>query len=305
MRIRQIEAFKAVMDTGGITAAANALHISQPSVSRLIADLEAAVGFGLFERRGGRVVPTVQGRAFDNAVRRSFAGLALLESAARRIRAQPVDVVRVAALPALATGVLPGAVKDFQSAYPNVKVTIEAVSQRDIEDRIFFGQADLGLGVEIAPRVGIRTLPLVEAAYVLALPARHRLAGRRVLRLAELHGEALIGPMHEAEALWFGIDRALQDAEVTVNRPIESQHSAPVYACVAAGLGVAVTEPFSAPLFRRVGVAVRRLTPRIAVAFAVLEPDIGATSAPAAYLRAAVVRAAEKRLAEVDTLTRA
>jgi DNA-binding transcriptional LysR family regulator len=304
MRIRQVEAFKAVMDTGSVTAAATALHISQPSVSRLIADLETAVGFALFERRGGRVVPTAQARAFEIAVRRSFAGIELLEGAARRIRAQPVDVVRVAALAALASAVLPPALQKFRAAYPDVKITIEALSQREIEDRIFFGQADLGLGVAVDSRAGLRASPLVEAAYIAALPARHRLAPRRSLRIADLDGETLIGPMHEADALWFGIDRALQDAGITVQRPIESQHSLPVYACVAAGLGLAIAEPFSASLFARAGVVVRRLSPRIAVPFAVLEPDIGVTSAPAAALRAAVIVAANARLAEVDGLTR-
>ena len=58
--MRQVEAFRAVMMSGGITAAATMLNISQPSVSRLIADMERAVGFRLFDRRGARVHPTAQ-----------------------------------------------------------------------------------------------------------------------------------------------------------------------------------------------------------------------------------------------------
>jgi DNA-binding transcriptional LysR family regulator len=304
MRLRQVEAFKAVMDSGGITAAARALRISQPSVSRLIADLEAAVGFALFARRGARVVPTAQARTFDAAVRRSFAGLDLLEAAARRIRAQPVDVVRVVALPALAAALLPPALRPFRAAYPGIKVTIEALSQREIEERIFAGQADLGLGVATVPRNGLRAAPLAEAPYVLAAPARHRLARRQRVRLEDLAGEVLIGPLHEADALWFEIDRALAAAKVAVVRPIESQHSLPVYACVAAGLGIAVAEPFSAPLFVRAGVAIRRLSPRIAARFDIYEPDIGEPSAPAATLRAGIVAAAARALAASDALTR-
>ena len=49
---RQIEAFRAVIETGKITAAANVLGTTQPSVSKMIADLEHVAGFGLFERRG-------------------------------------------------------------------------------------------------------------------------------------------------------------------------------------------------------------------------------------------------------------
>jgi DNA-binding transcriptional LysR family regulator len=60
VRHRQVEAFRSVMIAGSITEAANALHISQPSVRRLIGDLEASVGFKLFERKHGRIYPTAE-----------------------------------------------------------------------------------------------------------------------------------------------------------------------------------------------------------------------------------------------------
>src|SRR5271167_2032319 len=113
MRIRQVEAFQAVMRSAGVTAAAALLNISQPSVSRLIADLEHEVGFALFVRRGGRLHPTQQGLALYEAVRRSFQGLDLLDQAARRIRAHPVGTIRVAALSALAASLLPPVLAEF------------------------------------------------------------------------------------------------------------------------------------------------------------------------------------------------
>jgi DNA-binding transcriptional LysR family regulator len=89
MRMRQVEAFRAVMMSRGITAAAQMLNVSQPSVSRLIADLERAVGFRLFDRRGARVHPTEQAQMLFEAVRRSYTGLDLLDQAARRIARIP------------------------------------------------------------------------------------------------------------------------------------------------------------------------------------------------------------------------
>jgi DNA-binding transcriptional LysR family regulator len=65
------------------------LNVSQPSVSRLIADLERAVGFRLFDRRGARVHPTEQAQMLFEAVRRSYTGLDLLDQAARRIARIP------------------------------------------------------------------------------------------------------------------------------------------------------------------------------------------------------------------------
>ncbi|MDR3513057.1 MAG: LysR substrate-binding domain-containing protein [Caulobacteraceae bacterium] len=303
MRFRQVEAFRAVMESGGVTAAAALLHISQPSVSRLIADLEAAVGFSLFERRGGRLVATAQAQALYETVRRSFTGLDLLDQAARRIRAHPIGTLRVAALSALAAGVLAPALAGLREAYPEIKVTVESLGQRAVEDRVFLAQADLGLGVAAAAREGVRTDLLARAAYVCALPAGHRLAGRDVIRLKDLAGEDFVGPMSEADALWYGIDRALAAEGIEPRRRLETQHSFPAYAFVEAGLGLAVVEPFSAPLFARLGVVVRRLEPDLTVDFAFLEPDIGPAPAVAAVLREAARTAAAALLARVEALT--
>ncbi|WP_174875330.1 LysR family transcriptional regulator [Vogesella oryzae] len=82
MKFQQISAFKAVIELGTVTAAANYLHIAQPAVSRLIASLEEAVGFPLFERIKGRLQPTSQGRAFYLEVDRAFVGMERLRQSA-------------------------------------------------------------------------------------------------------------------------------------------------------------------------------------------------------------------------------
>jgi DNA-binding transcriptional LysR family regulator len=296
MRMRQVEAFRAVMASGGVTAAATMMNVSQPSVSRLIADLEASVGFQLFERRGGRVIPTAQAEALYDAVQRSFTGLDLLDQAARRIRAHPVGTIRVASLSAIAVGVLPPVIADFNARYPDIKITVESLGQRGVVDRVFLGQADIGLAVEASTRTGVVSTPLVEAEYVCILPAGHRLATRAHIDVGDLDGEAFIGPMHEAEALWFGLDQALEERKVQLHRRLETQHSFPAYAYVEAGLGVTVAEPFSAPLFHRLGVVVRRFRPRLKVPFALLEPEIGPSPPVIAEFRAAVSAAAVARV---------
>jgi DNA-binding transcriptional LysR family regulator len=296
MRMRQVEAFRAVMASGGVTAAATMMNVSQPSVSRLIADLEASVGFQLFERRGGRVIPTAQAEALYDAVQRSFTGLDLLDQAARRIRAHPVGTIRVASLSAIAVGVLPPVIADFNARYPDIKITVESLGQRGVVDRVFLGQADIGLTVEASTRIGVVSTPLVEAEYVCILPAGHRLATRAHIDVGDLDGEAFIGPMHEAEALWFGLDQALEERKVQLHRRLETQHSFPAYAYVEAGLGVTVAEPFSAPLFHRLGVVVRRFRPTLKVPFALLEPEIGPSPPVIAEFRAAVSAAAVARV---------
>lgn len=300
--MRQVEAFRAVMMSGGITAAAAMLNISQPSVSRLIADLERAVGFRLFDRRGARVHPTAQAQALFEAVRRSYTGLDLLEQAARRIRAHPVGTVRIAALAAIAMSILPAVIQRFRILYPDIKITVESMGQRAIEEHVFLGQADLGVGVDIPPREGIRSTAIARAEYVCILPAGHHLSARDKLTMADLAGEEFIGPMHEADALWNGIDNAIETAGIPVSRRLETQHSQILYAFVEAGLGVAIAEPFSAPLFHRLGVAVRPIAPPVHLDFALLEPDIGPTPEIVNCLHAEVIRETKACLDHVKTL---
>jgi DNA-binding transcriptional LysR family regulator len=302
MKMRQVEAFRAVMMSGGVTSAAEMMNISQPSVSRLIADLERALGFALFERRSGRVFATQQADALYDAVRRSFTGLELLEQAARRIGAHPVGTIRVAALSAIAGAVLPPVLAAFSARYPDIKVTVESLGQSGVLDRVFLGQADIGLSVEAEPRTGVVSTPLADAEYICALPRGHRLAGKSQIDAADLDGEVFVGPMHDADALWYGIDEVLTTAAVKPLRRVETQHAFATYAFVHAGLGLAVAEPFSAPLFHQLGVHIRRFRPRLCVRFALLEPEIGPTPPAIAQFRTGVMAAADDVLARTLAL---
>jgi DNA-binding transcriptional LysR family regulator len=157
--------------------------------------------------------------------------------------------------------------------------------------------------VECQPREGIRASLLAPAEYVCILPPGHPLAAKAVIQASDLAGEPFIGPMHETDAVRDDVDRVLLSERVTVERLIETQHSYPAYCYVAAGLGVAIAEPFSAPLFARLGVAVRRFRPAVRANFTVLEPvSIGPTPAAVARFRDIVVETTRDHLAQVEAM---
>ncbi len=182
-------------------------------------------------------------------------------------------------------------------------MTVESQGQHGVEDRVFLGQADLGLGVETHPREGLRSSLLVPADYVCILPPGHRLARKSVIEAADLAGEPFIGPMHETDAVRDDVDRVLLSEKIVVDRLIETQHSYPTYCYVAAGLGLAIVEPFSAPLFARLGVEVRRFRPAVTANFTLLEPaSIGPTPRAVGHFRDIVLAVAREHLAAVETL---
>ena len=75
LRFRHIEGFRAVMQTGTATGAASLLNVTQPAVSQLMTEMEGAVGFALFDRRGGRLVPTSHAALLFDEIERCFTGL--------------------------------------------------------------------------------------------------------------------------------------------------------------------------------------------------------------------------------------
>src|SRR3954469_4187254 len=86
MNFRQLEIFRAVMISGSASRAAELLGITQPAVSRAVSDLEESLGFGLYDRVRGRLVPTPEGQLFFRDVSNSFVGLDRLRASAAQIR---------------------------------------------------------------------------------------------------------------------------------------------------------------------------------------------------------------------------
>jgi DNA-binding transcriptional LysR family regulator len=79
MNARQLEVFRAVMRNRSLTAAAEALHVSQPAVSKLLRHFETQIGYKLFERLGGRLVPTAEAQLLYRDADRIFREIEVLK----------------------------------------------------------------------------------------------------------------------------------------------------------------------------------------------------------------------------------
>lgn len=110
MNLRQLEAFRATIRSGSITEAAKMMRISQPSVSRLIADLERSAGFPLFARVGRGLAPTVEGKTFYKGVEGMFVGIDRLEDLAMSIRTSQGGTISISTIQSMALIELPIAV---------------------------------------------------------------------------------------------------------------------------------------------------------------------------------------------------
>jgi len=283
LSLRQIEAFKAVMESTSVTAAAEAMRISQPGVSRLLRDLEHAVGFPLFLRRKGRLVPTAEARLFHDEVQKYFRTMRRLTHTASDIRALARGQLRIGAFAALSIMVTPAVIRRFHAAHPQMHVSCTAGQSRQIADLVASRFADLGIIDPEARSGALRVERLWRFRCVCALPAGHPLAGREALGTGDLAGQNVIALEREFLSR-FPAGAALHDALADSLR-LQVQQSVTACALVAEGVGIAIVDPFTAGHFAASGVVVRPLEAEIPFETCVVSsPDAPLSNAAGEFL---------------------
>lgn len=259
MNLRQLEAFSATLQHRSITAAAEALHISQPSVSRLIADLERSIGFALFLRTGRGLEPTEEALRFYQSVEATFVGVARLKEAAEAIRTSSVGNIAVGVIQSIATLELPRAVSVICQRYGDARFTIHSRNTPAIIDALLASEFDLGVVGRQPPYPGVDVMYETTAPYVCLLPEDHPLCDTEgPLDLEAMAGtETFVttGDAYPDEMM--GIERALswrlksRSRLTAVNMPIAA-------ALVRETSALAIADPFSAEQAVRMGGVVFR-----------------------------------------------
>lgn len=259
---RQIEAFRTVIVTGGVTAAAQALHISQPAVTRLIHDLQYALGLKLFVKRGTRLVPTNEALSLYREVERQFVGLERIESAAKSLREGQSGRLRIAALPTFNVGFLPRIVGRFMQDRPGLEAAVYGSISSQVVDWVASGFCDVGFaqGPLDFPNIDVEFLAPVPGVAV--LPEGHRLAEKSVLGPEDFIDEAFVS-LEQTTQLRYRVDAIFSAARVTRQTRVETPLSMIACGLVAAGAGVTIVDPFTASEYSGRGIVVRPFRPAL------------------------------------------
>jgi DNA-binding transcriptional LysR family regulator len=253
LNLRELEVFRAVMEAGSVTAAAEALGMSQPAATKMLRQAEARLGFDLFRRERNRLFPTAEAHALLPELLGAFAAIDGVERLASAIRAGRTGQLSIAAVPVLATALLPPAVQAFRASRAEVLVRLRAVTALEAVNQVADQRADLAviLGGSADPRVEARLLCMSEIGCV--LPPGHPLARRHSLSLAALADVPLISlsPQQPVGAL------------VRVAQGGAAAQSSIACALVRSGAGVAILDGFGLTEAKAQGLVVRPLVPRI------------------------------------------
>jgi DNA-binding transcriptional LysR family regulator len=268
---RHIEVFRALMTTGSVTAAAQLLFTSQPTVSRELARMERLVGITLFERVRGRLRATTQALVLFDEVQRSHVGLERIRQAAAQLKLRGQGWVTVLCLPVFSQTLLPGASKRLIAQHPGVSLHITPQESPFLEQMLASQTHDLGLTEHDRAPPGTRQTALLQADEVAVLPEVHALAGKRQLRLKDFAGQPFIS-LAATDPYRQQLDALFAQQGVVPLRQIETPSAASVCAMVAQGLGLAIVNPLTAMDYLGRGLVIRRLSPAIAFRASLVRP---------------------------------
>jgi DNA-binding transcriptional LysR family regulator len=258
-----------VIVTGGITAAARALNITQPAVTRLIRDLQYALGLTLFVKRGARLVPTNEALSLYREVERQFVGLERIENAARNLREGRAGSLRVAALPAFNVGFLPRLVGGYLKQRPDLEIALYGSISSQVVDWVTSGFCELGFAQMPLDFPGIDVEMLPPMAQVAVLPAGHRLAEKAELVPEDFADEPFVS-LEQSTQLRYRVDALFSAHGISRSTQIETPLSMIACGLVASGAGLAVVDPFTAAEYRGKGIEIRPLRPPVVFEMAII-----------------------------------
>ncbi|WP_226574963.1 LysR family transcriptional regulator [Acuticoccus sediminis] len=271
MHLRQLEAFRLTVEKGSITRAAESMGLSQPAVTKLVAALEADLGFALFERNANGVTPTPEGVAYHTELERALIGLARLEEAAREIRGLKRGHVRIGCLPAVATSYAPEVICRIKERHPGMRVCLDVHTSQRVADLTAAGALDIGLAHLPNPRNDIEILATYGADCVVAMPPDHPLTALPAISPADLAGVPMVAlSQHTVTASL--LDAVFTEADVPRTIAVECQPSYAACALVIRRAGVAIVDPFSPALFGPGVLAVRPFKPNARFTFRLIRP---------------------------------
>jgi len=278
---RQLETFVTAAELRSFSAAGERLGLTPSAVSQLIAELEAAVGFRLFDRTTRKVAPSAAGREFLGPAESALKHLRLAESAAADVCNRAAGIVRVAAPLVIASAILPAAIKAYARERPKVIVRIRDASVDVLVDAVASGDADLAVGPDRTAGEDVTRTALFDSPWVLWCSPQHRLASRQTLRWADLRDEPLVAAGRDHERNVAQMRAGVPEGErITPVDVVDNVSTA--LGIAAQGLAATLSPAYVGALAEPLGLVMRRIVePEVMRQVCLYRPARRATS-PAA-----------------------
>ncbi|MDI1451417.1 LysR family transcriptional regulator [Polyangium sp. 6x1] len=256
MELRHLRYFVTVAEERHFGRAARRLHMTQPPLSRQIQELEAELGFEVFDRARRQVELTPAGVVFLGRIRGLLEGLDLAVHEARRASVGEIGRVAVGYISSLAYSGITDLLRAFRDRFPKVEIALREMSPQAQLDAIKEGWIDVGLVRGKVDDASLASACVARDPLVVVLPAGHPLAERKRIPLGMLAQEPfVIFPRQRGPSFFDQIMALCRDAGFTP-RIVQEAPQLDIVSLVAAGFGVAIM-PGSIRRAGRKGLAIR------------------------------------------------
>ncbi|WP_229722708.1 LysR family transcriptional regulator [Xylophilus rhododendri] len=245
-----IEAFRAAILHGGISAGADALGIPQPSMSRVIAELQKAVGFALFLKHGRTIKPTAEALALMAKVQQSFMGLEEISRFSEQLRKQRMGRLSICTIPSVGHSVMPEIIEQLRAEYPDVMVSMRIASYMEVWRNVRNRQADIGITADILSAGELETVAEFSGECVCIGTSRWLDAGASHVELEELATRPFIGLTDTFQRQMDGLMSA-HGLQLDPVVEVSASHSASEL--VLRGMGISVVDPLTGRRHRELG----------------------------------------------------
>ena len=242
MNIQQIRYVREIARHGlSLTAAAHALHTSQPGISRQIKELETELGVEIFVRQGKRLTGiTPPGQAVLAIAERLWDEIENLKRVGNDFADAESGSFSIAATHMQARHVLPHSVKAFMTRYPKVKLAIHQGTPRQLAEMVISGEADIAIATETLDRYDeLVTVPCYHWHHYVVTPKGHPLTQKKKLALADIAAF----PIVTYDAAFTGrtaLDESFSKANVEINVVLTAIDTDVIKTYVRLGLGIGI-----------------------------------------------------------------
>ncbi len=245
MRLRQIEVFHAIYSSGSMTNAAAKLNVSQPSVSKVLAHAEQQLGYRLFDRVKGKLIPTPEAHQLFKLVADVYKDVDRLRHVAKNLKAGSAGRIRVASTPAFGLEVLPKAVATFRQDHADTVFELETLHMDEISDALLESRIDIGLAFDPISNPGIEEKKLATGRFVVLAQNAATFNGRSTLSVDDLKEQPFIG-LNSRGPLGRSLSEYIASGNTDLNIVAWSETYHVAKAMVACGAGVTIADSITA-----------------------------------------------------------
>jgi DNA-binding transcriptional LysR family regulator len=264
MRLRHIEVVNAIRVTGTLKAAAALLSLTQPAITQILQSAERQLGYPLFDRVRGKLIPTREAQLLFPEILRLDEQLQAVQRLAQNLRGGTGDSsIRILAAPALAQTVVADAALAFQAKHPGVKLSIRADYSATAVASIALMEADVGILYHSVSHPAIKEIELAVSRLV-CVGHPSMLPDAPSMELNALEGREIVGP-DPADPLGRLLAERLEELSVTVDVTITAQSYHSLVALAARSKLITIVDEVAALSARAQGLRVVPLAPVIAI----------------------------------------